>query len=327
MYDLNALKAFVSVVKSGSITDSARELNLSKSTLSRRIRQLEEAVGQPLLQRTSRQITPNEAGRTFYQYGREILQLASHGQAALDELRQDVGGRLVLRCHEAFVRNWFARLVESFMTRYETVSVSVQTQRRVPEQLDDGVCIWLGPVGHTEFRVRTLGYLTQGVYGHPDYFASHGYPSSPADLQRHTWVDMLEAGSTDPVLFHPDHGAFPLAPPRRSLTVDQYCIQGDAIAKGKGLGLMPHWLVAQRLRAHPGTLELCLPQWQGPALQVSLLCPHGTLPRRVRVFIKYVCESVPGQWKEPCRMRTLLHNPQQIVSAAEPVSCGSLLRE
>ena len=296
MYDLNELEAFVSVVKSGSLTASARELNLPKSTLSRRIKHLEEVLGQPLLRRQSRRVTPNEAGRMFYRYSREILDLVSRGQEALDELREEVSGRLVLRCHEAFVRGWFSSVVESFMAGHDALRVSVQTQRSVPEQLTDGVCVWLGPTGDTALRVEPLGYLTQGIYGHPDYFARVGYPSSPADLERHAWVDMLGSADAGLVLRHPRHGAYPLAPSGRSFTVDQFCVQGDAIAKGRGLGLMPHWLVERRLRAHPGTLALCLPDWQGPVLPVSLLYPHGILPRRVRAFIAHVRSAVPEAW-------------------------------
>lgn len=303
MYDLKELEVFVSVVKTGSLTASTRELNLPKSTLSRKIRNLEEVVGQPLLRRESRRVIPNEAGRMFYRYCTEILDLAFRGREALDELKEEVSGKLVLCCHESLVRGWFSQVVESFMARYDGLSVSVQTQRNIPETMSDGVCVWVGSPGDTVLRQKPLGHLSQGVYGSPEYFARYGHPKAPGDLKSHVWVDMLGTDSGGLILQHPSEGVYPLSPPKRAFTVDQFSVQGDAIADGRGLGLMPHWLVERRLSAHPGTLESCLPDWQGPVLPVSLLCPHGVLPRRIRAFINHVTSAVPTNWQEPRRMR------------------------
>jgi len=217
MYDLEELEAFVSVVRTGSLTASTRDLGCPKSTLSRRIRQLEEAVGQPLLLRQSRKVVPNDAGRVFYRYSNDILELAARGREALDELKEEVSGRLELCCHESLVRGWFAGVVEAFMDEYPDMRVALHTQQRVPEKLDNGICLWLGAA-----------------------------PECPLRQER--------------------------------------------------LGLMPDWLVEQRMRAHPGSFRRCLPDWRGPDLPVTLLYPHGHLPRRVRAFVAHLRSSVPMAW-------------------------------
>src|SRR5699024_3539809 len=151
-----------------SLTACARELGLPKSTLSRKIRHLEDVVEQPLLRRESRRIIPNEAGRLFYRYSRDMLELASQSREALDELREEVSGKLILCCHESLVRGWFSRVVESFMARYKQLSVSVQTRREIPDTMTDGVCIWIGPLARTTLRQKTLGHLSQRVSGSAD---------------------------------------------------------------------------------------------------------------------------------------------------------------
>ena len=153
MYDLQELEAFVSVVRTGSLTASTLDLGLPKSTLSRRIRQLEENVGQPLLLRQSRKIVPNDAGRVFYRYCNDILELVVQGREALDELKAEVTGKLELRCHESFVRGWFSGVVESFMADHDDLRVAIHTQRNLPEAVEDGVCIWLGEAGETALRL------------------------------------------------------------------------------------------------------------------------------------------------------------------------------
>lgn len=98
------------------------------------------------------------------------------------------------------------------------------------------------------------------------------------------------------VLRHAQKGSYPLSMPGRRFTVDQFNVQGDAIAAGRGLGLMPIWLAERRLQAHPGSFQLCLPDWFGPDLPVTLLYPHGVLPRRVRAFIAHLRACVPEEW-------------------------------
>ena len=296
MYDLKELEAFVSVVRTGSLTASTRDLDLPKSTLSRRIRQLEEAVGQPLLLRQSKRIFPNDAGRVFYRYSNDILELVSQGRDALDELRAGVTGELELRSHDAFVRGWFAGLVEDFRDQHSGLRVSIRTQRAAPEELQEGVCLWLGNPPEGNFRSEILGHLTQGVFGSQAYFQHHGRPQSPAELDAHAWIDMLGADSSGVVLHHPVHGPYAIMPRAGRFSVDQYTVQGDAIAAGRGVGLMPHWLAERRLQSHPDHFELCMREWQGPLLAVSLLYPHGVLPRRTRLFIKKVRSAVPEQW-------------------------------
>ena len=147
MYDLQELEAFVSVVRTGSLTASTLDLGLPKSTLSRRIRQLEENVGQPLLLRQSRKIVPNDAGRVFYRYCNDILELVVQGREALDELKAEVTGKLELRCHESFVRGWFSGVVESFMADHDDLRVAF-TPRGTCRKRSRTVCVsgWARPV-------------------------------------------------------------------------------------------------------------------------------------------------------------------------------------
>ncbi len=85
-----------------------------------------------------RKVVPNDAGRVFYRYSNDILELAARGREALDELKEEVSGRLELCCHESLVRGWFAGVVEAFMDEYPDMRVALHTQQRVPEKLDNG---------------------------------------------------------------------------------------------------------------------------------------------------------------------------------------------
>ena len=298
MYDLKELETFDAVVRGGGLGIAARELNLPKSTLSRHIRKLEEGVGQSLLRREANHLVPNESGQLFHRYCQQMLSLAHEGQEALREIQGRIAGELVLSAHEAFIRGWFSQVIQGFMGDYPELRVTLRTQTEPPGSETDGICIWLGSPGETHLRQEPLGALTQGIYGHPDYLDARGRPASPEELLDHTWIDLLgTAGEQEELqLVHCAGGVHSMAPPQSRLRVDQLVLQGDAIVRREGLGLMPHWLTNRRLEAHPGTLELCLPRWQGPALPVWLLYPHGSLSRRARAFLQHLRRSVPAAW-------------------------------
>lgn len=298
MYDLNDLALYDAVVRHEGLSASARELCLPKSTLSRRIRDLEAVVGQALLRREANRMVPTEAGRLFHAYCQQLLSLAEQGRRALDELKAEVSGELTLHFHEAYTRGWLFAQVEDFTARYPNVRMVLRTRFRCLDAADDDMlCLWLGPVGESRLRQEVLGRLTRGIYAHPDYFARRGAPRHPAELIDHDWVDLLGETEGSLVLSHPREGRCEVPLPPSRMRVDQQVLQGDAITRGHGVGLFPHWLAQLRERNHPGSLLPCLPEWQASPLQVSLLYPYGQLPRRVNAFIEHLRRAAPSAWR------------------------------
>lgn len=299
MYDLNELKAFAAVMESGNLSLTARKLGLAKATVSRRIRQLEDKVGQPLLRRQSNRLLPTEAGVLFEGYCQQILALADSGRQALEELREEVSGELTLHVHEAFARGWLATQVERFMASHPQVRVVLRTHVLKPQVTDEHILwLWLGEIEECGLRQETLGRLKRGVYAHPDYLARHGEPSHPRELPAHAWIDMLDGAGSGLQLTHPQQGSFSVDLPPSRMQVDQLVLHADAIVRGLGVGILPHWTVALRERGHPGSLVPCLQPWEAAPQTVTLLYPHGHLPRRARGLIDYLRQAVPADWLE-----------------------------
>lgn len=299
MYNLDELAAFSAVFGSGSLTNSARELGVAKSTLSRRLSQLESQLGQPLLRRQANRLIPTEAGILFHRYCEQILSLASQSQHALDELREEVSGELVIHMHEAFARGWFVRELETFLARYPALRLTLHTQLTPPRGPEDtALCLWLGMLPECGLRQETLGAMTRGLYAHPDYLAKRGEPRHPRELSEHAWVDLLGESSQGLWLRHMgDEDECQILPSPSWLRVDQHVLHIDAIARGKGLGLLPHWMAEQRLSHHPESLKACLPQWQAPPLPVTLLYPFGRQPRKLTALIKHLRQATPEEWQ------------------------------
>ncbi len=297
MFNLKELEVFTSVMNSHSLTESARVLNLPKSTLSRRLSQLESVLGQPLFRRESNKLIPTEAGQVFSRYAQEILRLANTGHSALDKLQQEVSGQLVVRCHDVLLKSWFGPLMLTFMKEYPGMELRMHTQVQSPgPEQTEGICIWLGQEPDTGLNCERIGFLRQSVYASPVYLAQYGRPSHPQELASHQWIGLSDDTDMRVELKHPQEGRYQPTLTRCHLTVDRLFIQMDAILNGGGLGLVPDWNAGARLKHHPDCLERCLPEWQGPSLGIYLLYPHGSLPKRTHVFINYVRKSLPKGW-------------------------------
>src|SRR5256885_17118198 len=83
MLDLELLRSFVSVVDAGGFTRAGERVHRTQSTVSQQIRRLEEDVGQPLLNRSAKDVTPTEAGERLLSYARPLLSLAEEARDLL----------------------------------------------------------------------------------------------------------------------------------------------------------------------------------------------------------------------------------------------------
>ncbi|APX93576.1 LysR family transcriptional regulator [Halomonas sp. 1513] len=300
MHDFDELTAFDAVMQSGNLTRSARLLGLSKSTLSRRISQLEARLGYPLLRRQSNRLLPTEAGALFHGYCQRMLELAQQSQAALAALHHEISGELVVDVHAALTRPWVTQVLHDFMTRHPRIDVTLRTHGRFHASAESSaIHVTLGPVMEESLRCEQLTLLSRGIYAHPDYLARHGRPQQPEQLLDHLWIDLLGDAAHGLPLRRRDGTQFLLQPPRSRLRLDQPMLQADAIARGQGLGIMPRWLAERRERAHPGQLEACLSDWQLPSLPVNLLYAHGHQAGKVSAMLDFLRRHVPPEWHPP----------------------------
>src|SRR5258705_13570288 len=96
MLDLELLRSFVSVVDSGGFTRAGERVHRTQSTVSQQIKRLEDDLGQPLLNRTAKDVTPTEAGERLLPYARRLLSLAEEARDVLAGPSKRGGGGLRL---------------------------------------------------------------------------------------------------------------------------------------------------------------------------------------------------------------------------------------
>ena len=163
--NLAGMALCASVVQHGGFSDAARRVGIPVSTLSRKISALETSLGVRLLERTTRAVSPTDAGREFLPYCQELLEAVNGGQAALERRQQDVTGTLRLAAPPSLSDVLLVPLVDGFLRRHPRASVKVVVTDRHLDLVEDEVDVSLRVGRQTESSliVRTLTHRRDPV--------------------------------------------------------------------------------------------------------------------------------------------------------------------
>ena len=191
--DLSDLAAFLAVAEERSFTRAAAKLGASQSALSHTIRRLEARLGLRLLTRTTRNVSPTEAGERLMETLRPALDEIDGQLAALDRLRDKPAGVIRInssrRAAETILWPALARLLPDYPDIKVEVAIDHSLTDIVAERFDAGVR--LGEQVAKDMIAVPIGPdLRMAVVGAPAYFAAHPQPATPHDLTGHNCINL-----------------------------------------------------------------------------------------------------------------------------------------
>ena len=192
-HDVNDLLAFLAVARARSFTRAAAKLGVSQSALSHTLRGLEERMGLRLLTRTTRSVSPTEAGERLMRTVGPRLDEIDAELAALSALRDKPAGNIRITAgeHAAQAVLWpaLARLVPGYPDVKVEVVVDYGLTDIVAERYDAGVRLG-EQVARDMIAVRIGPDFRMAVVGAPSYFAGHPAPKKPQDLTAHQCINL-----------------------------------------------------------------------------------------------------------------------------------------
>ncbi|MGA8146397.1 MAG: LysR family transcriptional regulator [Gallionellaceae bacterium] len=281
---------FATIVDQESMVRAAEYLGMPKATVSRRLTNLEAALGQRLLLRTTRRLTLTEFGQEFLDHCRRI---AEEVAAAQDFVRsQDVQprGRLRVSMPGDYARQHFSRAIATFIETYPEIQLDLDlTSRRVDligERFD--LAIRMGTLESDATLVaRKIDEQCFGLYASPIYLALHPAPKHPDDLERHAAVRLLSArGAALPWKLTRGKAVWEGVPPGR-LTLNSPDVIRQLLLDGAGIGALPDRFAAEDLRLK--RLLRVLPEWSLPIVPAWAVMPmRRYLPAKTRIFLSHV---------------------------------------
>jgi DNA-binding transcriptional LysR family regulator len=281
--DLNQMLLFVRVVQAGSFSAAARAVGVPKSTLSRKVSELEERLGARLLQRTTRTLAVTDAGRIYFDHAARVVAEAYQAERAVTQMQAAPRGLLRVTAPMSF--SMLAPIVSEYVRTYPDVELElVCTDRRV-DLVDDGfdLAIRAGPLSDSTLVARPLDALTRILVAAPSYCKEQGVPKTPPDLQRHACI-VFGAGP-DPALWALQSKAERLevrVTPR--LTVNDLEILRTGMLDGLGIAWVPAFICADDVRA--GRLRHILPAWGSEEIPLHAVYPTARhLSPKVSAFL------------------------------------------
>jgi DNA-binding transcriptional LysR family regulator len=308
--DLNLVTAFVRVVEQQSFTSAAKALGLPKSSVSRRVTELEEELGVQLLHRTTRKLALTEAGRSYYEQAeRALTELQAAAESATG---MDTEARGIVRVTAPIDIGvmGLADIVAEFLALYPDIHVELSLSSKVIDLVEEGFDIGIraGRSRDASLVVRRVGTAALGLYASPSYLKARGRPQSIDDLRNH-----------DCVLFRAKHGkaVWRLDGPdgeissvevRGRVNVDEMLFVNQAVGAGLGVGLLPTIVIATCKRAGAlDPVERILPSFTMGGADVAVVTPSGPKrPRRVTILRDFLvqalaprCESLDGAHRAP----------------------------
>ncbi|MDZ5700207.1 LysR family transcriptional regulator [Chelativorans sp. M5D2P16] len=289
---LERMLSFVRVAERCSLSAVAREFGIGQSTVSRHVRELEEAVGAPLLARTTRRVTLTDEGRRYYINCVQILRLV---EQAGDEARgtsSAAAGMVRVSCTAALGILHINRLIFDFQDRYPEIGVDLSLTDERIDLVREGVdiAIRLGPLTDSSMKLKTLGQSPRFLAAAPSYLSARGRPASVQDLQAHEGIRMTNIAGSDSLTLRGSDEVRTI-PFEGRFQTDHGLAARLALAAGRGIAPVHHWLVDDLLA--DGRLEILLPDYSLPSVPLNMLIvPERANIARVRLLIDYLADEI-----------------------------------
>jgi len=191
---LASMETFVRVVETGSFSGAARQLRVGQPAVSKSVAQLEEYLGVKLLTRSTRGLTPTEAGLGYLERARRALEEAAEAELAARGAGAGLKGRLRICAAVTFARIHLIPMLPKFLAQNPDLDLEVILDDRQIDLVQEGVDVALrmGKMMDSTLTARRIARCERLVLGTPAYFDRAGTPSTPSELSKHQAVVYLQ---------------------------------------------------------------------------------------------------------------------------------------
>jgi DNA-binding transcriptional LysR family regulator len=285
------LELFVAIAQTGSLTTAARVCGVTRATIARRLEVLEERLGVPLINKTTRELSLTEAGAVYLEGCRDTLVRLRQAEAAVHELGGAPRGALRIACPIIRIEQIVGPLTTAFAREYPDVDVQVHLSSEPINPLSSGfdIAVQIGFEVHAALIARCLLREKYTLMASPEYLSRRGTPTSISELAQHDLVVAVRANGV--------HEPWPLTAggtfvvPRPKLLANAAGLLRVGALQGLGIGLLAHSLTRDDVAS--GALVPLLEGQVGQELPVSLVYAAGsrTSPK-IRAFVDYAAQWV-----------------------------------
>jgi DNA-binding transcriptional LysR family regulator len=285
---LAAIEIFIRVVDTGSFSAAARHYDVGQPAVSKAIAQLEEWLGVKLLLRSTRALTPTEAGQSFYLRAKRAVEETDEAVLAARGSASGLSGKLRVSAAVCFARLHIVPRLPAFLEEHPNLELELVLDDRNIDLVNEGIDIALrmGALADSGMTARKLAEARRRVVGTPEYFERHGIPLEPADLLAHRAVIYTRDGGGEDWKFRKETAEISVKMQGRVKITATEGVRAAVIA-GIGLAIASEWAFTPELKS--GAVVSVMDDWALPAINLSAVYPTGRLAStKARQFAAFV---------------------------------------
>ena len=283
-----SMETFVCVVEAGSFSAAARRLKVGQPAVSKSIAQLEERLGVRLILRSTRGLTPTEAGQHYYERAKRSLDEANEAELVARGAGQGLSGRLRVCGAVTFARLHVIPHLKRFLDAHPALTVDIMLDDRQIDLLEHGidVALRMGALGDSSMTARRLARARRFALATPAYLAAHGEPQTPAELAQHEAVIYQPGGQHTAWQFRHDESNVSVAVSGRLQVTAAEGVRAAVLAD-MGIAIASEWMFADELRS--GAVKTVLNEWTLPPIDLWAVFPTGRMvSAKARAFADFV---------------------------------------
>ncbi|MCX7176207.1 MAG: LysR substrate-binding domain-containing protein [Proteobacteria bacterium] len=289
MRQLSDLAFFSLMIKCGSLSATARELDVTPSAVSKRLVQMERRLGVRLLNRTTRRLSLTNEGEVYLETARRILADIEELERLVSSSRAAPRGLLKVNATLGFGRNYIAPAISAFARRFPEVTVQLHLTDRplnlAEEALDVG--IRFGELPDARVVARKIADNRRLICAAPGYLKQFGRPQVPDDLTRHNCLVLRQNDAAYGIWRFSKGRKIDTVKVRGGLSSNDGEVALNWALDGHGILMRSEWDIAKYLRS--GRLELLLEDYALPPADIFAIYPEKhNLSAKVRAFVDFL---------------------------------------
>jgi DNA-binding transcriptional LysR family regulator len=285
---LDAMAVLLAVVEGGSLSAASRRLKTPLPTVSRRISELERHLKTRLLNRSARQITLTDAGKSYVEACRVIVEQVDEAERTAMGEYAIPRGSLKITAPVVFGRIHLLPVALEFLKAYPEIDLRLVQSDHVLNLLEEriDVAVRIGELTDSSLLATRVGATRRVVCASPAYLAARGKPQKPEDLKMHDCISLENLSTANAWRFVTGKGERTV-PVRSRLFATTAESAIDAAIAGAGITRVLSYMVDSARRA--GTLEFVLEEFEPPAWPIHIVhSGQGSAPAKLRAFIDWV---------------------------------------
>ena len=284
---LREMELFVRVVETGSFTAAARDLKLGQPGVSKVIVGLEERLGVRLLVRSTRRLSPTEAGMVFYEHALRAIAEANEADAAAQGTGSGLKGRLRICSPVTFGRLHLVPKLGTFLDAHPELRLELVMDDRMIDLVAENIdaALRLGTLPDSALKARKLAQADRLVVATPGYLARRGAPITPADLLEHDGIIYGQSSGGQEWLFRRGTSETSIRL-RARLTLSAAEGVREAVLAGQGFAITSRWMFAPELAS--GAVVPVVTEWTLSPMDLWVIYPSGRLTSaKARAFVQW----------------------------------------